>query len=95
MARFIAEDVLIVLVSCCLLLFEGGWERDGAVDLRSMPRHQDFNSVCIFCFRQEFLVLLYHPVDGTDGFQEECFFDLAEKTFALKRGTSHPSIALV
>lgn len=53
------------------LLFEGGWERDGAVDLRSMPRHQDFNSVCIFCFRQEFLVLLYHPVDGTDGFQEE------------------------
>ena len=48
MARFIAEDVLIVLVSCCSLLFEGGWERDGAVDLRSMPRHQDFNSVCIF-----------------------------------------------
>ena len=71
MARFIAEDVLIVLVSCCSLLFEGGWERDGAVDLRSMPRHQDFNSVCIFCFRQDFLVLLYHPVDGTDGFQEE------------------------
>ena len=30
MARFIAEDVLIVLVSCCSLLFEGGWERDGA-----------------------------------------------------------------
>ena len=36
MARFIAEDVLIVLVSCCPLLFEGGWERDGAVDLRSI-----------------------------------------------------------
>ncbi len=26
MARFIAEDVLIVLVSCCSLLFEGGWD---------------------------------------------------------------------
>lgn len=45
MARFIAEDALIVLVSCCSLLFEGGWERDDAVDLRSMPRHQVFNSV--------------------------------------------------
>ncbi len=90
MARLIAEGVLIVLVSCFLLLFEGGWERDGAVNLRSMPRHQDFNSVCIFCFRQEFLVLLYHPGDGTDGFQEKWFFDSAEKTFALKRGTSRP-----
>ncbi len=88
MARFIAEDVLIVLVSCCSLLFEGGWERDGAVNLRSMPRHQDFNSVCIFWFRQEFLVLLYHPVDGTDGFQGKWLFDSAEKTFALKRGIS-------
>lgn len=35
------------------------------------------------------------PLTGPMAFKKNDFFDLAEKTFALKRGTSHPSIALV
>lgn len=73
MARLIAEDVLIVLVSCCSLLFEGGWERDGAVNLRSMPQHQDFNSVCIFCFRQEFWYCSTIPLTGPMAFKKNDF----------------------
>lgn len=70
MARFIAEDVLIVLVSCCSLLFEGGWERDGAVDLRSMPRHQDFAS---FAFARNSWYCSTIPLTGPMAFKKNDF----------------------
>ena len=73
MARFIAEDVLIVLVSCCSLLFEGGWERDGAVDLRSMPRHQDSILFASFAFARNSWYCSTIPLTGPMAFKKNDF----------------------